>query len=163
MDLERFFFSLCSDYEVRIYRYFLFRWRLTPSEAEDLTQDTFLKAWKSLPSFRDHHIPEVRTAWIFRICARVASSYVGNRSSKPGETSLPDSLPAPTRPEQIHARLQIDLFLRQADPSTQEIFLLHYIAGLSEPEIAKTLGINPHTLHTRLARIREAARSFFKP
>lgn len=133
--------------------------------AEELTQDVFLKAFRSLETFRGE---SKFTTWLYRIAVNVChdqreSLSARNRSR---ETSLEDIGPAPAesatpagRPDQVlEASEMASSFqagLDTLDPKYREAFLLRHGEDRSYEEIAEILGISVSNAKVRVHRARE--------
>ena len=135
-----------------------------PSLAEELTQDAFVKAFRSLKTFRG----EARfTTWLYRIAVNVChdqrqSLGARNRSK---ETSLGgpefETLDSPVRdrPDQAleaaEAAARFQAGLDALDEKYREAFLLRHQEGLEYEEIAEVLGISKSNAKVRVHRARE--------
>ena len=130
-------------------------WRLcsmlgSEGEADDLVQDTYLRALKSLSSYRGDG-PVI--AWLSAIARRVCADHVRGRvrhrrligALAQGLDERWESAPGnPTR----------DL-LRAIDPDRRDAFVLTQVAGLSYDEAAMVLDCPIGTIRSRVARARE--------
>ncbi len=119
--------------------------------ADDLAQETFLKAWRSLHQFRG----EARfSTWLHRIAYSIFLQQVrtrNNQSSRPAGLGIetPGALAAPEGHE-----LNIDV-LAALDrlPPEERLSLIHcYHLDLSHEEAAFVLGIPVGTVKTHIAR-----------
>ena len=133
--------------------------------AEELAQDTFLRAWRNIDRFRGES--RVST-WLYRIAVNLCRDHHGSRRVRDrlSETSLAESertsrLPASPRPGP-DARLEeqeVADHFRQAleglEPAYREAFLLRHQQGLAPGEIAEALGISPGNAKVRVHRARE--------
>jgi RNA polymerase sigma factor (sigma-70 family) len=128
-------------------------------EAQELTQDVFLKAWEALPSWQ----PEARFhTWLYRIASNVAYDLLRRRQVVAFE-ELPedhDTADATAGPEvRMHSKQTIallDAALARLAPDQREIVLLREVEGLSYDELAAALAIDVGTVKSRLARGRAA-------
>lgn len=122
-------------------------------EVEDLTQETFLRAFRALPAFAGRST--VRT-WLFAIAKRVAADALRRASRRPYIVATSDWQSAAdvtaVRFEEEHA-LQ-DLIAGLA-PERREAFVITQIAGLSYAEAAEICGCPVGTIRSRVARARE--------
>jgi RNA polymerase sigma-70 factor (ECF subfamily) len=124
------------------------------SLAEDLTQETYAKAWRRLDTLRQAY--SLRS-WLLTIACN--EYYQSVRSRKPEVTGL-DSLPerADDRPPADSAALasERDRLLQEAvrrlDPLLQEIVALHYFQDLSLREVSELLAVPSGTVKSRLNR-----------
>jgi RNA polymerase sigma-70 factor (ECF subfamily) len=139
-------------------------------EALDLSQEVFLKVFRTLRQFRGHST--LRT-WIYRIVVNQASnrqrSWRRRRRSQQiplddiaaGNAAVPDAL-APSRPDQALQQTEIRTRVWQALdrlPFDQRaVVVLREIDGLSYEEIATSLNVAVGTVKSRLARAREGLR-----
>jgi RNA polymerase sigma-70 factor (ECF subfamily) len=129
-------------------------WRLcnvlgSPGEEEDLAQDTYLRAFRSLPSYRgDAPV----TVWLLSIARRVCADHVRSRVRERrvvgalGQVADDRSTAAPGNPTW-------DL-VKAIDPDRREAFVLTQVAGLSYDEAALVLGCPIGTIRSRVARAR---------
>lgn len=125
------------------------------SLADDVTQETFIKVWKHLDSFRGD---SSLRSWILRIAHNTAVSTLRTiKDSATDPTRLPDSHdPIPTT-RVVEGRLAADHLraaLDELDDLTREIVVLREIEGMSYEEIATTLDVPIPTVKTRLLRAR---------
>ena len=63
--------------------------RIGPDEAEDVVQETFLQAWRSLPKLRE---PQRLSAWLDGICRNICKRHLRAKSSTPHVSPLLESL-----------------------------------------------------------------------
>lgn len=142
-----------------------------PQEADDLAQVVFAKAARALPRFRG----DAQTStWLYRIAANVASDWLRSRAAHeakaavnltqaPDEeasqaTATPVSLEHQASPEQELARKQMRECIRgvigQLPQSQRSVLVLAELGGLSDDEVAGTLGISRGNAKVRLHRAR---------
>ena len=143
-------------------------------DARDLTQETFLRAFQSIGSFRGES--DLRT-WIYRIAINQArnrwrwwkrrrrdSTVSLDSAGVHGNQPLVDTLRAERErsPEQETLSHERERVLRRAlqslSLSYRETVILRDIEGFTYEEIAETLGINVGTVKSRLARGRQELR-----
>ena len=134
--------------------------------ADDVTQEAFLRAWRSLDRFE---LGRPFGPWVCRIAANLAVNHV--RSPRAREEGLPDGH-AETRtnaPGPLGALLDAEgaLVLERAMgqlPQEQlAVLVLRVVEELSYAEIAETLGISPGTVMSRLFRARERLAQALSP
>jgi len=148
-------------------RVYLFALRLTRSrdEAEDLTQETFLRAWRHRARLRD---PCAARAWLFSIAVNLWRSRLRRKGRGEQTAGLPDE-PGP-RPENLpeedliaeenvrRVRKAID-----ALPARQrEVVYLHACEALPLREIAGVLGISLEAVRSSLSLARKRLRRQLK-
>lgn len=150
-----------------VYReHFAFVWGLIrrlgvhDRDLEDVTQDVFIVVHRRLPHFEGR--ASIRT-WLYAIAVRVAANYRRKRQRAPqASDSMTRRLVAPesANPELHTLRTEaaelLDRLLSKLDDKKRAVFVLAEIEGLSAPEIARIVGTNPRTVHSRLraARLR---------
>jgi RNA polymerase sigma-70 factor (ECF subfamily) len=129
-------------YLPRVYRYVLARVGRV-AEAEDLSEEVFLKMLGAISDFRWRAVPF--SAWLFRIAHNQVVSYFRRASSRGPTTPLLDNLvdqrqdPAAT----VEARLTVDAVFRatqQLPEAQRDVIALRFAVGLSIAETAKALG-----------------------
>jgi RNA polymerase sigma-70 factor (ECF subfamily) len=134
-------------------------WRLArhlvgPDEADDVTQDTFVRAWRALPAFRGDS--SART-WLLSIARRACADGVRRavrrrRLAERAERHSVGSAAAGSDPsgEQAVAALVDEL------PRDQKVaFVLTQVVGCSYAEAAEACGVPVGTIRSRVARARE--------
>jgi RNA polymerase sigma-70 factor (ECF subfamily) len=140
------FETLYRDYGVRIYRFCL---RLCGNEAdaEDLTQEVFLAAYKGLDRFTGR---STLATWLYRIALYRRRSASGLR--RPQTVPLDESrLPSSSDPAQVGMdRMALDNALRMLPENLRIAFLLVKEEGLLCREAAEALGIPEGTLKSRV-------------
>jgi RNA polymerase sigma-70 factor (ECF subfamily) len=166
------FDELVTRYQDRVFNV-LTRMSGSAQDAEDLAQETFLKAYRALNSFRQG---SKFYTWLFRIAVNTGFSrrrQEGRRKSHEGarldggsgedsdEWSLEavapertDSDPARNlEKEQLRARVREGL--REIDPDYRTILVLRDIEGMDYDGIAETLDISTAAVKSRLHRARQ--------
>lgn len=130
-----------------------FAYRLTGNaqDAQDISQETFLKMWKNLKKYRPE---ESFKTWLFTIARNTAfdlmrkkrnlvfSDISGNSTEDSFEEKLADefSLPADEIISQMENKKMLDDLLAQLPYNYREVILLHYLDELTFDEIGKILG-----------------------
>ncbi|MFR9778584.1 sigma-70 family RNA polymerase sigma factor [Micromonospora sp. MS34] len=127
-----------------------------PGEADDLTQETFLRALRSLPGFAGRS--SART-WIFTIARRVAVDHVRTATVRPRAAALPDWQTAAEAAGAVTAGSDDPVALRHLiaalAPERREAFVATQVVGLSYAEAAEVCGCPVGTIRSRVARARE--------
>ena len=139
--------------------------RLTgrPQDAEDLVQETYLRAWRSLHTYRPGTNPK---AWLFRILHNAhIDRFRASSRTVPTVDELEGQDPAfvvHETPETLVMSGLMDAEVRQALAEIPEVFraclVLADLEGFSYQEIADILGIPRGTVMSRLFRGRRAMR-----
>jgi RNA polymerase sigma-70 factor, ECF subfamily len=123
-----------------------------PQSADDLTQETFLRAIKSLPRFSGRS--SART-WLLSIARRVVVDQIRYNTSRPRPAhvvDLDDVLPGGGRIEDM---VEIRILLDGLDPERREALVLTQVLGLSYAEAADVCGCPIGTIRSRVARARD--------
>lgn len=172
----RAFEILITRYSPDIYA-LLFRMTQSSEEAADLTQETFLKAFRSIGRFRGDS--ELKT-WLYRIAINESRNRVRwwRRRKREQTVSLDDRVgnsdllvyqtlrDASETPEDSmiasENRHRLEAALRDMPSAFREVLVLCDIEGQSYQEIAATLGMNIGTVKSRIARGRDELRRKLK-
>ena len=159
---------LVTRYEGPLFN-FLLRFSGNRATAQDLCQDTFLKAFRGLPGFR---VGAPFKPWLYRVAINTARS-LGRRASR-RETGM-DNLPEPVEahgsthaagPQRADAAMTqaqdgvaVQLALAQLPEQYREAVVLKFVEDFSYEEMADVLGARVPALkmrvHRGLGRLRE--------
>lgn len=149
-----------EEWAPRVYRFAL-RLCDDPHAAEDLTQETLLRAWRHRGRLRD---PRARAVWLFRITAnlwrdRLRRGRCAVSRAVPLEDDPPSRTPAPERlaSEREELRRALDA-LRELPPRQREVLYLSACEGLSTAEIGEVLGIRSDAVKASLHLARKNLR-----
>jgi RNA polymerase sigma-70 factor (ECF subfamily) len=135
------FGELYDRFVERVYRYLYFRTGSHP-EAEDLTEQVFLKAWEAIGRYRWQGRPFV--AWLYRLAHNSHIDHV--RTQRP-TTSLtnddrPLELASPAAAVELSRALDADLLSRALGELTidqQQVIVMKFIDGLDNEQIAQSM------------------------
>jgi RNA polymerase sigma factor (sigma-70 family) len=136
----------------------LARWLVrNDHDAEDIVQESFLKAFKAQEHLRGS---EAKT-WMLAIVRNTALDFL-RRSKSSGTVTLGDHEPEPSddapNPESAlleqSRREQVRAAILHLEPGYREAIVLREIEGMSYKEIAAVLGIPIGTVMSRLSRAR---------
>jgi RNA polymerase sigma-70 factor (ECF subfamily) len=153
--------EVVRDHADRVYR---LAYRLTgnPHDAEDLTQETFVRVFRSLASYR----PGTFEGWLHRITTNLFLDMVRRRTRIRMEALPDDSDRIPglgPEPEQVFSDTHLDPMLQAAldelPPEFRAAVVLCDVEGLSYEEIGATLGVKLGTVRSRIHRGRAALRA----
>lgn len=119
-------------------------------EAQDVSQDTFVKVWESAPGYQSQGSP---MAWLLTIARNLARSRLrqGGRQVELDEeewNALPASLPAVTSED----RVVLQEALAGLGAEERQIVLLHAVTGLKHREIALLLELPLSTVLSKYHR-----------
>lgn len=135
-------------------------------EAEEVTQETFLRAWRGLPAFRGD---AQFFTWLYRIGVNEASRRADRRQRRADvvvsldehrEHESPDrSLRPADRAEQTELRRDLERAIASLPVDHRTVVVLRDIEGLSTAQAAVVLGLREAALKSRLHRARELLRT----
>ncbi|MGO8772036.1 RNA polymerase sigma factor SigC [Mycobacterium sp.] len=126
-----------------------------PASADDLTQETFLRAIGSLPRFTGR---STARTWLLSIARRVVVDQIRYNTRRPRTAhvaDLDDALGQGRRGSRIENIVEIRVLLDGLDPKRREALVLTQVLGLSYAEAAKVCGCPIGTIRSRVARARD--------
>jgi len=160
------FGGLVALYEKRIYSFAL-GMLSDPDDAFDVSQDTFLKAYRSLNSFKGE---SSFYTWLYAICRNCCYDYIKQRSRRMKKNislseyendddgvmvEIPDTASQPDLVlEKKQAREKIIEAVASLPEKHREIIVLRDFEDLSYEQIAEALDISEGTVKSRLSRAR---------
>ncbi|RCU48896.1 MULTISPECIES: sigma-70 family RNA polymerase sigma factor [Corallincola] len=124
----------------------------SPDIAEDLVQETFLRAWRSLDSLKDE---KAAKSWLFTIVRRENARRFERKQFD--VVDIDDQPVADQQSVSTEQDTENHLLRRQIAmlaPEYREPLILQVLGGFSGDEIAEQLGLNKNTVMTRLFRAR---------
>lgn len=127
------------------------------ADAEDVTQDVFVKVFKKLKSFRGD---SAVSTWIYRIAVNACLDFRRRRRLRQA-VSLDDGIEVGSTPLSV-TRLIESALPRMAE-GYRQVFVLHDIQGLKHEEIGKVLGITDGASKSQLHRARAFLRRELAP
>ena len=160
------FEELVRKYEKRVYAVAL-RSSGSPEDAADITQEVFLRAWRSIETFRGD---SGFSTWLFRITMNMCVDHARHKQSQPqcqplvigeedAERPIPDTAPTPEEHlDNSELGRELAAALDAVSEEHRRIVLLRDVSGMSYTEIAEVLEISVGTVKSRLARARVALR-----
>jgi len=128
--------------------------------AEELTQDSFVRAWQKLDSFRGD---SAFASWLHPLAVNVALSERRSRRRRNQMILATDDLTAFEAPAELPApapvaALDLERALAGLPDGARAIFVLHDIEGLKHEEIAERTGVAVGTSKAQLHRARKLLR-----
>lgn len=161
------FTDIFNTYQKTIYNYVL-RMVRNKDIAEELTQEIFIKTYKSLPSFRGD---SKLSTWIYGIATNSCLDYFRTSEFKKSEKTgaiILDILPEEVDSDGIKRILSIEEGLIKSEMAEcirdyieslpgefRTVIILHDLEGFKNREIAKILGCSLDTVKIRLHRARK--------
>lgn len=139
----------------------------SPADAEDVTQDTFVIAWRKLPAFTLEGTSIL--PWLATICRFQAANRLRQRrrdqthtAEAVDETLLPDTVNVEEQVITAELATQIATEVGTLDELDREIFRLCAAEGYAYQAAAEALGITPAVVRNRLSRVRTRLRGTVK-
>ena len=137
------FGKLYEEYIDAIYRYVYFRVG-SEVEAEDLTDEVFVRAWEALPEFRPSASYSF-SAWLYRIAHNLVVDSYRRRSPVTFSRDELDKnrtrLPSVEEEAQIrHEAANLVNAVQHLTDVEQDVIVLRFVEGLSHREVAQVIG-----------------------
>ena len=158
---RRAFDQLIDRYQGDIHRMIYYRIRAR-MDAEDLTQDVFIRAYRSICRLRE---PERFRGWLYTIAVNRVNDYLRKKrvrsiftSSDEGVDIQPDAEEHRERPEALEQVLKEDFWrqvgriAKKLSKMEREVFMLRFLDSLNINEIAQILKKSESTVKTHLYR-----------
>lgn len=154
------FREILTRYQNGVYG-FAFRYLCDPHEAEDISQEVFLRLYRSAESYCSS--ASLR-AYLFRITRNLCIDYL--RKKKPEIMMKPPDAVCPETPfSSLYAselREKIDEIIATLPENQRAAIYLRHEQGMSYREIARTLNVTVLAVESLLTRARKAFRNRFK-
>lgn len=129
-------------------------------DLDDAVQETFLVVHRRLDEFEGR--ASLRT-WLYAVAVRVASTQrrterreVARRENAGAGVHASTTIDPEAELGRAEAADILDALLSELDVTKRTVFVLAEIEGVKVPEISRILGVNVHTVHSRLRLAREA-------
>ncbi len=171
---KRAFELLVVKYQRRVGR-LISRLVRDPHEVEDVTQESFVRAYRALGNFRNE---SAFYTWMYRIAVNTAKNYLVSQGRRPPSSTEMDAAEAEQTEEGIHLREtatpETELMSKQIAQTVQKAMsalpeelrtaiTLREIEGLSYEEIAEAMQCPVGTVRSRIFRARDAISVQLKP
>ncbi|HZJ93367.1 MAG TPA: RNA polymerase sigma factor RpoE [Thiopseudomonas sp.] len=145
-----------------------------PHEAQDVTQEAFIKAYRALANFRGD---SAFYTWLYRIAINTAKNYLVSRNRRPPSSDVDSSdaefydgdhaLKDMGSPERLMLRDEIDQTVQRSIKQLPEdlrcALTLREFDGLSYEDIANVMQCPVGTVRSRIFRAREAVDKALRP
>jgi RNA polymerase sigma-70 factor (ECF subfamily) len=145
-----------------------------PTEAEDVAQEAFVKAYRALGSFRGD---SAFYTWLYRIAVNTARNAIASRQRRPldyeaelsesEQSNLASRLRHTDTPEATalseEIRVTVNQAIEQLPEDLRTAIVLREVEGLSYEEIAAAMDCPVGTVRSRIFRAREAIDRALKP
>lgn len=167
------FDALVRKYQHKIVK-LVSRYVYEPAEAQDIAQETFIKAYRALPRFRGD---SAFYTWIYRIAINTAKNYLVANSRRPVDQQLdlqdPEQYEMNARLKDVdtpESMLLTDEIQATVEGAIQELpeelrtaIVLRELEGMSYEEIAAAMDCPVGTVRSRIFRAREAISERLQP
>ena len=158
---EQAFGELYEQYRPRVYR-FAFKLLRDRDQAEDIVQDTFLKARKSIQTLNQNHS---LVSWLFAITRNEVYSHI-RRTRGNGRADVDDVWDSETPLDEVvgaETVVVVQNMIAQLKPDYKEVILLREYERMSYAEIARVTGDTEGAVKARLFKARKALVKKLKP
>lgn len=145
-----------SEHYPRVYR-LLYHLSRNGDVAQDLTQQTFMKAWQAVASFRNHSL--IRT-WLCRIAWHEYLRWKRD-AKETASLEFAEDLPDVAKTDALLA-LDVANALARLSEEHRGAFLLYHVHELSIAEVAEVLGVPQGTVKSRLFTARQSLRELLQ-
>jgi len=165
-DDDRAFGNLVERYETKVYSLAMKMLR-NPEDAEDVLQDTFLRAYRGIKSFQGN---STFSTWIYRITANSAlmrlrkkqlpTVSIDDADERETPINIADWSPGPV--EQLltkETQKAMDEAIEALPPEFKQVFILRDVEELSNAEVAEILDLSVAAVKSRLHRARLKVRN----
>lgn len=146
---RRAFAQLYDRFVDKIYKYIYYKVG-SSAEAEDLTAQTFLKAWEAIGGYRWTERPF--SAWLYRIAHNLVVDYFRTKRETASLEELPSLEERGTTLEEVTEQHLTAEVLRRAighlTSDQQQVILLRFLEGYSTEQVAQLMGKQPGAVRT---------------
>ncbi len=135
------FGALYDRFVERVYRYLYYRTG-SQAEAEDLTEQVFLKAWEAIERFQWHGRPFL--AWLYRLAHNAHVDHLRRRrtTTSLNDDESPIDLPSETASRDLAQRLDAEVLsnaMTQLTLEQQQVLVLKFMEGFDTDQIARMM------------------------
>jgi len=154
-DYHNAFEQLLERYKEKVFR-LCFSMVRNETQAEDLTQDIFLRVWKALPGYHGAASP---STWIYSIARNCCLSYLRKQKNHPAIFLAEEELErleesTAVQRDALQAGVDLDIawMLGQLPEKYRQVVMLFYLEAKSYEEVGSMLGLPLGTVKTFLYR-----------
>jgi RNA polymerase sigma-70 factor (ECF subfamily) len=164
------FQQLFEKYQRGVYN-IIFQMVRSDADAADLTQDVFVRVWKSLPRLE---APEAFVSWLYRIATNLSRNWIrdntrvrqesldqpiGNAEEEGSAREVADPTGDPATITQTRSMQEVvQRAIQGLSEDHRLVVTLHHLEGRSVEEIADIMKCSVGTVKSRLSRARDALR-----
>jgi RNA polymerase sigma-70 factor (ECF subfamily) len=130
--------------------------------AEELTQESYIRAWKKLHTFRGDSL---FTTWLHRVAANVVLGHLRTSGRRPELDGVEDEDVDFPVVERLDPQVTIDLdrAISGLPPRARTVFVLHDVEGYTHEEVANMADMAVGTSKAQLSRARRLLRKVLAP
>lgn len=129
--------------------------------AEDLAQETFLRAWRHLTEQPGTDLEAFRP-WLYTVARRLVVDHLRARRARPPESFVDDLTRTPTADDPIAAALAVGALreaIRALSSDQRQLLALLYVQGRTPTQVADLLGVPVGTVKSRAYYAKRALRA----
>lgn len=145
------FSELVNRYQHAVYN-LAYRMTGNTADAEDLTQDTFIRAFKKLGKYKPEY---AFRNWVLTICSNLTKNVFRKRTRQNEAESTHVEIKYLSEGEREHHNIELEAALESLSPTLRAPLILKHVEGLSYEEIAAVLGIGVSAAKMRVKRARD--------
>ncbi|MGW4757701.1 sigma-70 family RNA polymerase sigma factor [Streptomyces chartreusis] len=146
---EEFLSGLYAEHRSALLRYVMKTGRADPCAAEDLVQETFLRAWRHAPRLR--HTPGNLRPWLVTVARNLLIDAGRARGVRPPETESPEEqeVPVPDSTDEVlDAHCMVGM-LAELSPAHREVLIHLHCLDRSIADTARSIGVPSGTVKSR--------------
>lgn len=145
------FEALVAEHADVVWRFALSMVR-DPADADDVSQETFLRAYRSLDGFRGESTPRT---WLLSICRNLCIDHLRRNRPVADLDTAPDTQADRDHADAVAARALLEAGLEQLPDDEREAFVLVDVLGFTGTEAAEVCAVPATTLRSRRQRAHE--------
>jgi RNA polymerase sigma-70 factor (ECF subfamily) len=124
-------------------------------EAEDVAQETFLKAFKVIGALRDDR---AFASYLYKICVRLCMDRLRTRRAAPAFVDKAQASDA----QSVEARVLVERLLQSLSPDLRMTLILRELEQMSYSEVSQAMNVPLGTVRSRLHAARERLRAVWR-
>lgn len=157
------FANLYQAHTYAVFNYCLFRVS-NRAVAEDLTADTFERAWRARHRYRSERA--AFNTWLFTIARRVVTDWQRRQARRPVATlddQQPDESASPeAQVEETEEQAQLRRLIQTLNPYEQELIAFKFGAGMTNRDIGEVLGKSDTAVGSAIYRLMQKLRATWR-
>jgi RNA polymerase sigma factor (sigma-70 family) len=127
------------------------RYRLSEADAQDVAQETLLRAWRSRSTLQDASRFE---PWLLAICRREALRHISAHARLPSLELREDDAPSRNDTAAADDRLTLRDVVSRLTPTDKRVLWLRFAEDLDHRQVAQRLGLTENAVRIRTHRLR---------